>query len=127
MENEKLITLRKLEARDIFPLSTILSKIGVKQLTELFKENGYFDQLNDKKNNNKTSLYIDMALSVGGLVLENLEKIETNLYKLLSSLTGLEQKEIGSLPPDKFLDLIVEVVKKEEFKDFFKAASRFVK
>lgn len=115
--------LRKLNAKDLFPLSTILSKIGVKQFKSVFQSIAV-----DAKNGvEKDTLDLGLIFDIAGIILENLEKCEDNIFKFLSSVSGMKLKEVEELSPTDFMELIVEVVKKEEFKDFFKAASRFVK
>lgn len=41
------------------------------------------------------------------------------IYQLLSGLSGMNKKEIAALPMNVFLSMIIDVIKKEEFKDFF--------
>lgn len=118
------IELKKLTAKDLFPLSTILSKIGVKQLKGVFKDN--IEQYSNA-DVDKTALGLNIAVEIAGLLLENLEKCEQNIYKFLASISNLKEKEVAELAPADFIELIIEVAKKEEFKDFFKAASRLVK
>lgn len=122
MEKETKFNLRKLEARDLFPLSTIMSKVGVRQLKGIFKQ--AFENSNEE---NRTAANFDVAIDIAGILLDNLEKCEQHIYRFLASLSGMKENDIATLPPADFIELIIEVVTKEDFKDFFKVASRFVK
>ena len=39
----------------------------------------------------------------------------------------MSTKEIAALPMDVFMDMVVDTIKKEEFKNFFGAAARLFK
>lgn len=123
---ERNYNLRKLTAKDLFPLSTILSKIGVRQLKEVFNNNSFAEQFSNDKAD-KNLLGLNIGVEIAGLILQNLEHCEQNIYKFLASVSGMKEQEIANLEPALFLEMIIEVVKKDEFKDFFKAASRLVK
>lgn len=124
------IEMRKLEAKDVFPFSKILSKIGVNELKNCFNS-----QQIKKIIKNGYTTEDDLLIEVGativfdlvGVILSNLDKVEIDLYKLFASLTGKTEKEISKLEPAEFTDLIIRLFEKEEFVDFFKVVSRLFK
>lgn len=63
---------------------------------------------------------IDMA----GIVLENIPKCKTEIYVFLSGLSGMTKEEIADLDMVVFAEMIVDVFKKDQFKDFFKVVSK---
>lgn len=121
---EKPYTLRKLCAGDIFPMCSILNKVGFKELKACF-DIDKARQLASGKNVEAVGFAVAMdALSI---IVANMEKCKDSLYQFLSGLTGMTKMEIDKLDMEVFFELLVDVVKKEEFKTFFKAASRFIK
>ena len=60
-----------------------------------------------------------VAVDVASVIIANVPKCKDDIYTLLSGLSGMSKKEIAALPMNVFLSMIVDVVKKEEFKDFF--------
>ncbi len=121
---EKKFELRKIEARDIFLITTIIKKIGLSQFKNLILE---FLPKYKNEDTDKNALYLGVGVDIACLVLENLDKCEQPVYKFLSNVSGLKEEEIATLTPSDFMEMIVEVVKKDEFKDFFQVALRLAK
>ena len=125
---EKVYTLRELEARDIAPMASILSKIGIKDIKECFNGQDLKDLASGKADEATiNAIGMSIMLDIVGVVLENYSKCHDNVFKFLASLSGMEAKQIESLPLDTFTEMIIDVVKKEEFKDFFKVVSKLLK
>lgn len=125
---EKVYTLRELEARDIAPMASILSKIGIKDIKECFNGQDLKDLASGKADEATiNAIGMSIMLDIVGIVLENYSKCQDNVFKFLASLSGMEAKQIESLPLDTFTEMIIDVVKKEEFKDFFKVVSKLLK
>ena len=125
---EKVYTLRELEARDIAPMASILSKIGIKDIKECFNGQDLKDLASGKADEATiNAIGMSIMLDIVGVVLENYSKCQDNVFKFLASLSGMEAKQIESLPLDTFTEMIIDVVKKEEFKDFFKVVSKLLK
>lgn len=122
--------LRELKSSDIFPMVGILNKIGfkelktvltpdkIKEMTKIMKTQGEDDM------DNTTLFGFNVILEVVGIIMNNLSKCEQDLYKFLSSVSGLTVKEVEDLAMSDFAEMIVAIVKKPEFKDFFKAVSK---
>lgn len=136
------IKLRNLEARDIFIMAKILGSIGVKELKNCFKDEEIKKLIGNKKaDEDKTTdmdevtitdeqleqVGISVALEMAGMILNNLMSCEKYIYKLISNLSGLEEDTVKTLPIDVFAEIIVDICKKEEFKDFIKVASSLFK
>lgn len=136
------ITLRKIKSTDLFLMTTIISKLGINEFIKCFNSDGVqgviesiAKKAKDKKETEKEENASDDTIKVGvGVVLEianvvlaNLCKCEKEVYQLFSNLTGKTLEEIKDLDIDIFLEMIIMFVKKDEFKDFFKAASRFLR
>ena len=122
----KAHTLRKVEAKDIAPLATIISKIGFKE----FK--ACFDSPEVKAGMADGSLDLEKAgvtimFDVMGIVICNLPKCIDDIFAFISSLTGMDIEEVKGLDLDVITEMIIEIFQKEEFKKVFKVASKLFK
>ena len=132
VETAKAYELRKLTADDVFPMFQIVSKIGIKEFKKCFEapeiqvvianaasgEEGQVDL---------TSVGMAVAVDIASVVMSNLSHCKNDIYLLLSQLSGMTVKEIGSLPMVTFMEMIIDVIKKEEFKDFFQVVAKLFK
>lgn len=130
---ERPYTLKKLSAEDLFPCAAVINKIGfteIKKCMSVEKVKAIMESLNAEDPNNEhfvESVGMEIIMDVVGVILANLENCKESLYKLLSNLTGMKKEAIAALDIDVFAQLIIDVVKKEEFKDFFKVVSGLLK
>lgn len=114
------INLRKLKAPDLFIVSTIIGKIGLKEFKDCF-QNEDLKQLIGK--NTEEQIGMAIAFDIAAIVFSNLAKCEKDIYQLLANLTGLAIKEVMDLDGIDFVELLVKVIM--DNKDFLKLASRF--
>lgn len=116
-------------ATDIFTMTKIISLIGVNKFANCFKNEEVQKLMSDLKENTNVELLVGggIFLEVAQVVLEGLDKCEEHLFKLLSDTSNLSLDEVKSLDGVTFFEMIVDFIKKDEFKDFIKAASKFVK
>lgn len=123
---EKTYTLRGLTAEDVFPMLKIISGIGLKELKSCFDSAELRDAIKNMSQGKEEGETVDttavglmVAADIASIIFANLPKCKDDIYQLLSGLSGMKQKEIAELPMNVFLAMIVDVIKKEEFKDFF--------
>jgi hypothetical protein len=128
----KAFELRDLTAEDIFPMFQIISKIGVREFKSCFEsetvrkaieEMGSSAEDQSKLNAVGLSVAVDMA----GVILSNVHKCKDDIYQLLAQLSGMQKKDIAALPMNVFIEMIIAVVRKDEFKDFFKGVTKLFK
>ena len=143
---EKPYTLRALCAEDIFPVMTIIRKIGIKEFKDCFNEetlekiidvfiNGAnVENKEGETNNSEDNTLVAVGLSIlpsvldiADILLTNIPKCEADFYKFLASISNLSVEEIKKMNMVDFFEMIVDVVKKEEFKDFIKVVSKLFK
>lgn len=132
--------MRKLKSTDIFPMVGILNKIGfsdikdmltpekVKDLMKAMKTKDKEDEDLDKEDEDldfSTILGFNLIFEVATIIFANLMKCKNDLYTFLSDVSEQSIKELEDLPPADFLELIIEVLQKPEFGDFFKVVSKF--
>lgn len=118
--------LRTLNASDIFPMSTILSKIGLNEFKHCF-EPSEIKKLMGGAKGNEAVVGMGIMFEVANIILTNLHKCETDVYRFLASVANVDVDEIKNLPLADFAELIIDLVQKPEFKDFFSVVSRLFK
>lgn len=111
------INLRNLEATDIAPMASILSKIGIKEFKNCIPK--------DAKGNIE-EIGVAVAFEIAGVVLANYSKCQEDIFKFFASLTEKTTEEISKMSLVEFTKLVVFFFKKEEFKDFYKVVSEFL-
>ena len=123
---EKTYTLRGLTAEDVFPMLKIISGIGLKEFKGCFESEELRTAIRNMTAEKEEGAEIDttalglmVAVDVASVIVANVPRCKDDIYTLLSGLSGMSKKEIAALPMNVFLSMIVDVVKKEEFKDFF--------
>lgn len=119
--------LRTLNATDIFPMSTIISKVGINEFKTCFESDDVKKMIKSQGKGNEAVVGLAVALDIGGVILGNLHKCENDIYNFLGRIANVNVEEIKALSMAEFAELIIEVVKKPEFKDFFSVVSKLFK
>lgn len=120
-EDGEAFALRKLEAKDIASMASIINKMGWKEFKTVFQS----ESVKDMNDINKMGMAV--AFDMVGIILANYEKCQQDVFSFLASLSGLKVKQIESLSPAEFAEMVISVVQKEEFKDFFTVVSKLFK
>ena len=127
-EKTKAYELRNLTADDMFPMFQIISKIGVKEFKTCFEspdvKKAIEGMASGKDQDGLAAVGMTIAFDLAGVIVSNLASCKNDIYLLLSQLSGMTTKEIASLPMVTFVEMIIDVIKKEEFKDFFQGVSK---
>ena len=118
MENKEY-TLRTLKASDVFVMTKIINKIGIKEFKECFNSPDVKDAITGAETKDVTVVGMQVMLEIATLVVSHLPDCEMEIYQFLASLAGTNPGEIRELPVNTFIDMILEVFRKEEFTDFF--------
>lgn len=126
--SEKPYTFRTLNATDVMPMFRIIGAIGVNEFSNCFQS----DTIKALVANKKDAAVVDMAglqvmLDAANIILTNLPKCEKDIFNLLASVSGLTVDDVKALDLVTFAEMIVEFVKKEEFKDFIGVVSKLFK
>ena len=127
--------MRSLQASDIFSVVKILNGIGLNNVKEAIN----IEEINeirktmteDNSEDNSEKVYsqvgVKVVMSITTVILENLPKVENDLYTFVGSVIGVKPKDVAKMDMGEFMDLLIAIIKKEEFKDFFKRASKLIK
>lgn len=137
---EKTYELRNLEADDLFIMINIVNKIGIKEFKGCFEsEEVKAAVLNMTKDKDETadesaddstdvvSIGVSVAFDIATILLANIGKCKNDIYALLANLSGKKDKDIAKLPIKTFTSMVIDLVKKEEFTDFFQDAVKLFK
>lgn len=130
-------TFKPLTTDDIVPVCKIIRGIGVENIKKEIKQLDIKPVTALKSNTDKAdeadkaemkSKQIDFAVDIIAVILKiitsNMDKIHTELKKLLASKTDMTFKEISELPFDEYLNLIMAFCKQKEFTSFFTVVSK---
>ena len=124
--------MRMLKSTDIFPMVQILNKIGFSEIRDIITPEKLTGLLSDDKDQEdsvdlSTILGFNLIFEIATIILKNLTKCKDDLYSFLSDVSGNSVAELEDQTPAEFLQLIIDVLKKPEFGDFFKVVSNFIK
>lgn len=123
--------LRKLQASDIFSMVRIINGIGFKTI----KDSINVDEINEirKGMTDENSDVIaskvgtNVVMSILGTVVENLPKVENDVYEFAGNVAGMKAKDVAKMDAGDFIELLISIFTKDEFKDFFSRASKLIK
>ena len=127
--------MRSLQASDIFSVVKILNGIGLNNVKEAIN----IEEINeirktmteDNSEDNSEKVYsrvgVKVVMSIATVILENLPKVENDLYTFVGSVIGVKAKDVAKMGMGEFTDVLITIIQKEEFKDFFKRASKLIK
>ena len=140
-EPVKPYTFRTLGGEDVFLMFRIIGKIGVKEFNACFEHDGIKhlvsammgEKLANAKENEgeeETSYsvtYITVILEVADVIFRNLPKCETEVFQMLSQTSNLTVAQVKKLNLAQFTEMVIDFIKKEEFRDFIKVVSKLFK
>ena len=128
---EKKYELRELQSKDMFPMFRVINKIGVKEFKACFEadevKNAMSAITNKQESANLEAIGLQVMIELASVVISHIGDAEQEIYAFLSGLSGMSKKELEELDMITFTEMIVDVFKKEEFKDFFGVVSKLFK
>lgn len=132
----KPYVFRTLNSTDLFPMIKIIGKIGLDELTAVFDGDALKAVIEKFKNKkDSTDGNADVPLLVGlnvslklvNKIIEHIPACESDIYALLAGISGMSIDAVKALDIDIFMEMLLDLVNKEEFKRFFKVASKYIK
>lgn len=115
-QEPKNYELRPLVAADMGSICKIISAIGVRQFKECFN----IDQIKTVDKTDIEKIGFGVVFDIAGIIISNIPKAEGEIQAFLASLTGAKIDEIKKMPFADYGEIIIDVVTKKEFQDFFK-------
>lgn len=130
---EKPYKFKELGFDDIFPMMALVNKIGLEKIMSLMENKAIFNLIqgqkpmkidkegNEVEDKDEYLKQVGMAMvAIVQLVISCLGNCRNELYTVLSSASNLTVEEVSKLPLKYVSSMIVDFVKKDDFKDFFK-------
>lgn len=133
---KKPYTFRPLGGEDVFLMFKIIGKIGVKEFNACFENDGIKkllasmmgEKLSDAGEAQSVSVtYISVILEVADVIFSNIPKCENEVFQMLSNTSNLTVAQVKKLPFAQFMEMVIDFIKKEEFRDFIKVVSKLFK
>ena len=127
---EPVYTFRKLNSTDTFLMFKIIGKIGINEFTECFGKDTVRQMIqkvaggSTVNNDGITMVGISVILEMAGVIIGNLPKCENEIYQMLSNTSNLTVSQVKELDFATFTEMVIDFIKKEEFRDFIKVVSR---
>ena len=110
---ENKYEVRPLVASDMGAICKIITAIGVRQFKDCFK-------VEDFKGGNVEEIGFGVVFDIAGIVIANIPQAEDEIQSFVASVTGLSLTEVKAMPFADYGELIVMIVTKEDFRDFFR-------
>lgn len=126
---DKVYTFRKLNSTDLFLMFKIVGKIGINEFSKSFDAETVKDMVKLTKGTKgaATAVGISVALEVANVIFGNLPKCENEIYLMLSNTSNLTVEQVKDLDFATFTEMVLDFIKKEEFKDFIKVVLKSFK
>ncbi len=119
----KVYALRALQSDDLFLMLKVINKIGIKEIKKCFESEAVVKAItamtDGKKVKDTATVGMTVMLEIADVLARNLPACRDELYQLLSTLSGMTLEEIAKLPMLTMVDMVVDVIKMQEFADFF--------
>lgn len=124
---EKPYKFRKLCADDIFPMFSIIGAIGVNEFAACLSFADFLTSGETAKDKENTAEFMKMGLGIAGILCKNLPKCRDDIYTLLSQVSGMKAEDIRTMDFATFAEMVIDFVRKEEFRDFTGVVSKLFK
>lgn len=127
VKDENKRKMRPLKGTDIYLMTAIIAKIGVKNLIRCLYLQEMKEERKETEEDDADALGQIVFFAMIDVVIDRLEACEGPICKLLARLYDMQESEIRELGANEYIDMLVDVVKDENFVDFFKHAYESVK
>jgi hypothetical protein len=127
-EAPKPYTFRRFSSPDIFPMFKIIGKIGLKEFTAAIDKDVLKELIASfTEGKGEESFAVNGAtviLGIADVIISKLPNCENDIYQLLSQTSDLSVDEVKALDAAVFLEMVIDFIKKDDFKDFIKVVSK---
>ena len=125
--NERPYTFRPLGATDMMPMFRIIGKIGIDEFSKCFNSDAVQTIVKNTKGKDTAKVAdaagIQVMLDVANIIIKHIPDCETEIFQLLASISNLSVDEIKAFGFVTYTRMLIDFVKKEEFKDFIQVVS----
>ena len=117
-EKLKKHELRDLKATDMGAICKIIAAIGIREFKTCF-DNENVKVLIKQEKVNTEALGFSIVFDIASIIITNIPKAEKEIQNFLASVADMSISEIKDLSFAEYGEMIMEVVTKDDFKDFF--------
>lgn len=124
---EKPYTFRPLRAEDTFLMCKIIKAIGIKEFKACFEDGGIQELVAQPDGGNDAAVMkagVAVFVELADVIIGNLPRCENEIFQMLANTSNMSEKAIRQMGFVDFFGMIIEFIKKEEFRDFIKVVSR---
>ena len=118
---ERSYELRRLKDRDLFPILGIVSAVFPNNLAEIFRK---AVAKGGDKEKVVEEIGVDAVVKIVQAVMKNMDKVQDDVYELLSSVSGIPAEEIQDMPFGTTPMMIYDIIISEKNNGFFKVLSK---
>lgn len=125
-------TFRTLNSTDVFLMFKILNKIGINEFTNCFEKESIqqlISKMTGEKSESNATAFVGFSviIELANVIMGNLPKCENEIYQMLANTSNLSVEEIKGLDLAVFTEMVIDFIKKDEFKDFISVVSKLFK
>lgn len=128
---EKAYTFRKLSALDVAPMCKIIGKIGITEFGKCFESETVLNLIKRMKDKDASQIQdiagLQVVLEMANIIVCHIPDCEKDIFTLLASVSGLTVETIKAFDLVTFTEMIIDFIKKPEFKDFIGVVSKLFK
>lgn len=118
---ERNYELRRLKDRDLFPILGIVAVVFPDNLAEIFRK---AVAKGGDKEKVVEEIGVDAVVKIVQAVMKNMDRVQEDLYSLLSSVSGIPAEEIPDMPFGTTPMMIYDIITSEKNNGFFKVLSK---
>lgn len=122
--------LKTLTSKDMFPMFKIISKIGIKEFRSCFESEDVKKLASAAAKGeevNASAVGMMIVMDIVSIVLSKLPDCENEIYSFLVGISNKKRNELEAMSMVEFTQMIIDVIKKEEFADFIGVVSKSFK
>ena len=116
---ERPYTLRRLKDKELFPVLGIISEVFPDDLSPIF-----IKLATKEKNVREVGALASVKIILA--ILKNMDKVQDEVYALLSEVSGIPAEEIGEMEFGTTPMMIWDIVNNEKNAGFFKVLSKLL-
>lgn len=114
----KSYELRELKSTDMGAICKIVTAIGIREFKQCFSDENVRAIIGEGKVNVE-AVGLGIMFDIAGIIISNIPKAEVEIQTFLASLAGVKLAEIKEMSFADYGEMIIDVVMKDDFKDFF--------
>lgn len=113
----KKYELRTLKSTDLFVVIKLVKKIGLDNVSKALDSENIAQLI--ANNGNEAQVGMAVVLDIAQVVIDRLNDCEKEIYDLLAQVSNLSVKEVKELDMDEFVEMLIELIQKDDFKNTF--------